>query len=72
MAQLVGVLETSHGPLTYWPPERWVDRQSGRSFRADVPKETMESRVAKAERVLSIVCAASVRIGLSKDFTGGR
>jgi len=50
MAQLVGVLNTSHGPFTTLDPEKWEETRQNRSYRADVPIETMEERVEKAER----------------------
>jgi hypothetical protein len=50
MAQLVGVLDTSH----VWigrPPEEWDAVRQSRDIREDVPTETMEERVEKARRV---------------------
>lgn len=50
MGQLVGVLQTSHGPFTNLAPERWEAIRLARHYREDVPIETDEERVAKAER----------------------
>lgn len=50
MAQLVGLLNTSHGPFTTMAPELWEERRARRSYRSDIPVETEEERVAKAGR----------------------
>lgn len=52
MAQLVGVLNMSHGPFTNLDPDKWENvRQNRPPYRADVPVETPEERVAKAARI---------------------
>jgi Catalytic LigB subunit of aromatic ring-opening dioxygenase len=52
MAQLVGVLNMSHGPFTDMAPEKWTSvRQSRPPYRADVPIDSEEEQVAKAERI---------------------
>ena len=52
MAQLVGVLNMSHGPFTNLPADKWENvRQNRPPYRADVPVETPEERVAKAARI---------------------
>lgn len=54
MATLAGVLDCSH----VWigrPAEEWDAVRQSRDIREDVPTETMEERVAKAERVASAV-----------------
>ena len=52
MAQLVGVLNMSHGPFTNLAPEKWENvRQSRPPYRSDVPVETEEERVTKAARI---------------------
>jgi hypothetical protein len=50
MAQLVGVLNTSHGPFTTRPPEEWEAVRATRSYRDDVPVETLAEATEKAER----------------------
>jgi hypothetical protein len=50
MAQLVGVLNTSHGPFTTLAPEKWEAVRQGRSYRSDVPIESDAERVEKHER----------------------
>jgi protocatechuate 4,5-dioxygenase beta chain len=50
MAQLVGVLNTSHGPFTTLAPEKWEAMRQQRSYRSDVPIETEAERVEKHER----------------------
>lgn len=50
MAQLVGILQTSHGPFTTLEPERWESVRSQRSYRPDVPVESREEAVAKHQR----------------------
>jgi len=52
MAQLVGVLNMSHGPFTNLPADRWESiRQSRPTYRSDVPVESPEERLAKAGRI---------------------
>src|SRR5487761_2028838 len=52
MAQLVGVLNMSHGPFTNLPPDKWENvRQNRPPYRSDVPVETPDERVAKAARI---------------------
>ena len=52
MAQLVGVLNMSHGPFTNMDPEKWENvRQNRPPYRADVPVETPEERVTKGARL---------------------
>ena len=50
MAKLVGVLQTSHGPFTTRPPEEWEAVRATRSYRSDVPVETLAEATEKAER----------------------
>jgi hypothetical protein len=50
MARLAGVIQTSHGPFTTLEPARWEAVRAQRSFREDVPLETIEERTAKAAR----------------------
>jgi protocatechuate 4,5-dioxygenase beta chain len=52
MAQLVGVLHASHGAFVALKPELWEARAAGRSYRADVPTEAFEERVAKYDRTV--------------------
>ena len=42
MAQLVGIVHTSHGGFTTIPSEHWGTRRGERSYRSDVPQETQE------------------------------
>ena len=50
MARLVGVLHTSHGPMTTLPAEKWSAYGANRTFRSDVVRETDEEAAAKANR----------------------
>lgn len=50
MARLVGVLQTSHGPLTNLPGERWAAYREHRSHRFDVVLEDESLARAKAAR----------------------
>lgn len=50
MADLAGVIYTSHGPFTTLLPEEWDVRSRGRSFRSDNPFESMEEKRTKADR----------------------
>jgi hypothetical protein len=53
MAQLVGVLHTSHGGFTTIPSEHWGTRRAARSYRADVPVESQAEMDAKWARTLA-------------------
>lgn len=55
MARLVGVLQTSHGPFTNLPPERWDSIRLNRSYRSDVPWETEEEVLSKSERAKAAI-----------------
>jgi hypothetical protein len=50
MAEVVGLINTSHGPFTTLAPEQWEETRLRRSYRDDVPVESMDERVAKAAR----------------------
>lgn len=50
MATIVGTFFHSHGGTTSLPPEQWVERRNARPIREDVPNESLEVNVAKAER----------------------
>jgi Catalytic LigB subunit of aromatic ring-opening dioxygenase len=50
MANLVGVLHTSHGGFTTIPSERWSQRREERNYRPDVPLESQEEMDAKWAR----------------------
>jgi hypothetical protein len=50
MAKLVGVINTSHQWIDR-PAEFWDAIRQNRQLRADVPTDSLEERVAKAERV---------------------
>jgi 3-O-methylgallate 3,4-dioxygenase len=53
MARLVGVVHASHGAFVALDPLRWEARSAGRSYRADVPVEPLEERVAKYQRTMA-------------------
>ena len=50
MATLVGTFFHSHGGTTSLPPEQWVERRNARPIRSDMPNESLEANVAKANR----------------------
>ncbi|MGH2600997.1 MAG: hypothetical protein ACRDJ9_16620 [Dehalococcoidia bacterium] len=51
MAKLVGVFNTAHSPFCYMAPERWNEVRAGRSLRADVPMDDVETNKEKAARI---------------------
>ena len=50
MATLVGTFFHSHGGTTSLPPELWVERRNARPIRADMPNESLEVNIEKANR----------------------
>ena len=50
MAKLVGSFFHSHGGTTSLPGELWGQRRQSRPIRPDVPREDVETNVAKAKR----------------------
>ena len=53
MAELVGVLFTSHGGCTTIPSSGWPTLREGRTFREDVPWESQEEMDAKWARTVA-------------------
>jgi 3-O-methylgallate 3,4-dioxygenase len=53
MAELVGVLFTSHGGCTVIPSSGWPDLRAPRSFREDVPFESQEEMDEKWARTVA-------------------
>jgi Catalytic LigB subunit of aromatic ring-opening dioxygenase len=53
MAELVGVLFTSHGGCTTIPSSGWPALRSGRTFREEVPFESQEEMDAKWARTVA-------------------
>src|SRR5262245_51127545 len=51
MAHLVGVFQTAHTPFCYRRPEDWNQARSGRTLRADVPVDDLETNRRKYARV---------------------
>src|SRR5213592_222479 len=51
MAKLVGTFYHSHGGTTSMPGELWRERRLTRPIREDVPIESDEENIAKANRV---------------------
>jgi 3-O-methylgallate 3,4-dioxygenase len=62
MAQLVGILHTSHGPLTYSSPDTWDAYRAKRVLRSDVPAETHEEQIEKANRSKAGIAALNAKL----------
>src|SRR5678816_2884833 len=62
MATLVGVLNMSHSPFCYMPPERWNDVRASRAHRADVPLDDVATNRAKWQRIQSAFADLRARL----------
>ncbi len=51
MATLVGVLNMSHSPFCYMPPEKWNEVRASRAHRADVPLDDVATNRGKWGRI---------------------
>lgn len=57
MAEIVGVIYTSHGGFTTIPSEHWAARRGRRSYRTDVPVESQVEMDEKWARTLGGIAA---------------
>jgi hypothetical protein len=62
MATLAAVVNMSHSPFCYMPPERWNEVRASRALRPDVPMDDMESNRAKAARVAAAFATLRERL----------
>ena len=62
MATLVGVLNMSHSPFCYMPPERWNDVRASRAHRADVPLDDVDTNRKKWDRIQAAFAELRARL----------